>query len=349
MIRWSLLVFGCVLVFRHRVETAVGGTTCSLGGNECSGIANSFCDVPNLVCKCVDIATEDTGASTCPLTVCSSDPTLCTDANSECLSSTACACKTLYELSGGDNANACTAKVCTAGGSECSGTGQVCDTTLTSPVCACDNGYTATAGACVANVVGGTCAASGYECSALSGGYCKTGTGCACSAIYDLSGTSCTAKSCSAAADCTGIDPNSDCSGGSCDCAATYAIFNTGTSDMCQPGVGVTCTSSGGECQYILAGYCDTTTNANAPVCACAAIADIASQTCNFKACTADAFCTAIDPNSECIKGNCLCKSGYDINGSGTSNKCEQQSGSEAITASFVMVMACLVISFLQN
>ncbi|WAR02180.1 hypothetical protein MAR_008738 [Mya arenaria] len=296
MIRWSLLVFGCVLVFRHRVETAVGGTTCSLGGNECSGIANSFCDVPNLVCKCVDIATEDTGASTCPLTVCSSDPTLCTDANSECLSSTACACKTLYELSGGDNANACTAK------------GQVCDTTLTSPVCACDNGYTATAGACVANVVGGTCAASGYECSALSGGYCKTGTGCACSAIYDLSGTSCTAKR-----------------------------------------VGVTCTSSGGECQYILAGYCDTTTNANAPVCACAAIADIASQTCNFKACTADAFCTAIDPNSECIKGNCLCKSGYDINGSGTSNKCEQQSGSEAITASFVMVMACLVISFLQN
>ncbi|WAR02200.1 hypothetical protein MAR_008758 [Mya arenaria] len=114
-------------------------------------------------------------------------------------------------------------------------------------------------------VVGGTCAASGYECSALSGGYCKTGTGCACSAIYDVSGTSCTAKR-----------------------------------------VGVTCTSSGGECQYILAGYCDTTTNANAPVCACAAIADIASQTCNFKG------------------------------------------GSEAITASFVMVMACLVIGFLQ-
>ncbi|WAR02178.1 hypothetical protein MAR_008736 [Mya arenaria] len=266
MIRWSSLVFGCVLVFRHGAEAAVAGTTCSANGNECAAIANSFCDVTNTVCKCVDIATEDAATSTCPLTA--------------------------------------VGETCTASGSECTTiTNGFCDTSGAASVCACGTVYS------LANCIGADCSTNGDS-------------------------------------DCTGVDPNSVCVGSAaCGCKATYGIHAAGTSGLCQPGVGATCTASGSECQYLTGGYCDTTAT---PVCACADIMMVQNTIfCEAKSCAADSTCTTADANSECVKGLCACKSTYELDG--TSKSCVATGGSNAITASIAVMLMSLLVSVLQH
>ncbi|XP_052799170.1 G surface protein, allelic form 156-like [Mya arenaria] len=308
-IRWSSLVFGCVLVFRHGAEAAVAGTTCSANGNECAAIANSFCDVTNTVCKCVDIATEDAATSTCPLTACPNGDSDCSDANSECsTTSSTCTCTSAYYLDGADDANLCVGKP-----------------------------------------VGETCTASGSECTTITNGFCDTSGAasvCACGTVYSLA--NCIGADCSTNgdSDCTGVDPNSVCVGSAaCGCKATYGIHAAGTSGLCQPGVGATCTASGSECQYLTGGYCDTTAT---PVCACADIMMVQNTIfCEAKSCAADSTCTTADANSECVKGLCACKSTYELDG--TSKSCVATGGSNAITASIAVMLMSLLVSVLQH
>ncbi|XP_052799162.1 multiple epidermal growth factor-like domains protein 11 [Mya arenaria] len=404
-LRSKTTVFVVLLSFISGGQAAVSGTTCTAGGQECAAIANSFCDtVTNDYCICVDIATEGS-SDDCGFTDCSSDDSVCgtADTNSECVSSTECACSQGYELTGADDQNECIAKVvgsscssdadcaqtsdtvcntvsgtcaceaqfeattagactaktvgdsCTPGGGECNDIAEgECNTVLTNPVCSCGYGYTGSSGAssCTANVVGATCTSDGYQCTPITWGYCNIAVAspeCGCAAITTASGTTCSVTACTADATCEALDSNSACTGGSsneCECVANYEIFADGTSNKCQPGVGATCSSAGGECMHLLGGYCDTTTTPSAPVCACGDIFDVSGGTsCYFKSCAADATCTALDANSECVKDMCMCKSGYSIN---TSKLCSMTGGSDGIKASIVAMLGCLVLSYLR-
>ncbi|KAH3874294.1 fibropellin-1-like isoform X1 [Dreissena polymorpha] len=216
--------------------------------------------------------------------------------------------------------------------------------------CACYPTYTGASGAatCVALAIGGTCTATGRECSGLANSYCNTGVSapvCACATIYPTS-TSCTAKTCSnGATDCTGVDGNSQCtSGGTCECKTNYGIFSSGTKATCQPGVGATCTSSGGECGNLPGGYCNTATST--AVCACGVIYTAAATACTTKVCEpGSTTCSTLDANSECGKGYCVCKSGLTI---GSDGKCKLLNGtppeSEAPAVAMSMFLTAAIL-----
>ncbi|XP_052799169.1 keratin-associated protein 10-11-like [Mya arenaria] len=327
------------LVYFLVARTGVDAVTCSAGGNECASTAYSYCKTLTPICACADIAPDASG--TCTPKVCTLDSEcIALDANSKCTSGS-CTCTDSYYLDGADDEASCVANpvgtTCALG--ECSGlTGQVCDNTLDSPVCACADGFKDVSSTCTVNAVGDTCTASGYECMTVSNAFCST-SACACGAAF--TGDPCVGATCSTSADCITLDANSECVGTACACKANYAVSLKGTSGDCQPGVGATCTASGSECQNLLGGYCATT------VCACADIMAASVTVCAATSCTADATCTALDANSECIKDMCVCKSGYALDG--TSKSCVATGGSNAITASIAVMLMSLLVSVLQH
>ncbi|XP_052267508.1 fibropellin-1-like isoform X2 [Dreissena polymorpha] len=210
--------------------------------------------------------------------------------------------------------------------------------------CECGTGYTGTVPTCLGKV--GTTCALNADC--LANGHCGSNLKCACYPTYTgASGAAtCVALACSnGATDCTGVDGNSQCtSGGTCECKTNYGIFSSGTKATCQPGVGATCTSSGGECGNLPGGYCNTATST--AVCACGVIYTAAATACTTKVCEpGSTTCSTLDANSECGKGYCVCKSGLTI---GSDGKCKLLNGtppeSEAPAVAMSMFLTAAIL-----
>ncbi|WAR02126.1 hypothetical protein MAR_008684 [Mya arenaria] len=210
---------------------------------------------------------------------------------------------------------------CGANGNECANiANSFCD--VTNSVCKCVDIATEDAATNTCPLT--ACPNGASDCSADTNSECSaTTTTCTCKAAYHLDGADdanlCVGKHCTSTltAGCIELDPNSECVSNACACKANYALSLKGTSGLCQPGVGATCTASGSECQHLLGGYCDTTAT---PVCACADIMPASGDVCVSTSCTADSDCTA-DTNSECIKDMCVCKSGYALDGTSKSRQ----------------------------